>query len=469
MDDIKKVVAQGFDDKEYIHELGHAKRVLELCTMEPGFQEKFTADPEGAFREYHIDADPTSMKILAIKEEAEKVRQTPFEELPRTVRRYRAFMNEKFAGRDAMAKKECVPSHPAFKAWRGRQVSRCWAELGVRNSAIVHAPIMYELNLGCSVGCPFCGVAAGKLQKVFRYTEENAALWKDVLGITKEIVGSAGGSGICYYATEPLDNPEYEEFTYDYFDVFGIMPQITTATATRNIQRTKNYLKESDKRYLRVNRFSVLSLDMLHKIHAEFTPEELLYVELLPQFPEAPSCHFSNAGRAREFDSKSVDSNDQGGTISCISGFVVNMAESTIRLVTPCRSSDEFPTGERLIAKRPFGTAEEYRRTLAGLIEEFMPESLPKDQPLRLRNGIHFEATEEGIQFYRDEGFKLKFSGNDDIPAKQYQDVLAKLKKGGSAYDIAGELLEELDMEPANTFFILKKFEQAGLFLEPYE
>ncbi len=469
MDDIKKVVVQNFDDEEYIHEISHAKRALELCTMEPGFQEKLAADPEGTLKEYNIDADANAVKILAIKEEAEKTLKIPFEELPRTVRRYRKFMEEKLADRDDMTRKDCVPTNPAFKAWRGRQVSRCWAELGVRNSAIVHAPMMFELNLGCSVGCPFCGVAAGKLQKVFRYTEENAALWKDVLKITKEIVGPAGGSGICYYATEPLDNPEYEQFTYDYFDEFGIMPQITTATSTRNIQRTKNYLKESNRRYIRVNRFSVLSLDMFHKIMEEFTPEELLYVELLPQFPEAPACHFSNAGRAREFDSKSVEAEDQGGTISCISGFLVNMAESTIRLVTPCRSSDECPTGERLIAKRHFETAEDYRRVMNGLIDEFMIEGFPKDQPLRLRDGIVFETTEEGIQFYRDEGFKLKFSGNDDIPAKQYQDVLAKLKKGGSAYDIAGDLLDEYDMEPANTFFILKKYEQAGLFLEPYE
>jgi hypothetical protein len=34
---------------------------------------------------------------------------------------------------------------------------------------------------------------------------------------------------------------------------------------------------------------------------------------------------------------------------------------------------------------------------------------------------------------------------------------------------VAGELMEEQDAFPANVFFILKKFEQAGLFLEPYE
>ena len=48
--------------------------------------------------------------------------------------------------------------------------------------------------------------------------------------------------------------------------------------------------------------------------------------------------------------------------------------------------------------------------------------------------------------------------------------MLKKLKIGGkSAYDVVGELMEETGAYPANVFFILKKFEQAGLFLEPYE
>ena len=48
--------------------------------------------------------------------------------------------------------------------------------------------------------------------------------------------------------------------------------------------------------------------------------------------------------------------------------------------------------------------------------------------------------------------------------------MLDKLQAGDkSAYDVAEELIEETDAFPAHVFFILKKFEKAGLFLEPYE
>ncbi len=65
---------------------------------------------------------------------------------------------------------------------------------------------------------------------------------------------------------------------------------------------------------------------------------------------------------------------------------------------------------------------------------------------------------------------RLKFLGSDDLSTALYHDVLAKLQAGGkSAYDIVGELMEEKDAFPAHVLFVLKKFEQAGLFLEPYE
>lgn len=46
---------------------------------------------------------------------------------------------------------------------------------------MIQAPLMFELSEGCSVGCPFCGVAAMKLRGVFRYTEEHVALWQETL------------------------------------------------------------------------------------------------------------------------------------------------------------------------------------------------------------------------------------------------------------------------------------------------
>jgi hypothetical protein len=213
----------------------------------------------------------------------------------------------------------------------------------------------------------------------------------------------------------------------------------------------------------------VLSLDILHKIFETFTIEELLCVELLPQFAEAPSNKFAKAGRARESNLEHVE-DDDGNTIACISGFIVNIAERSVRLLTPCGASKERPTGEYIIAKEFFSDLDDFKRVLTSMIDRYMEPEFSKEMPLYLRPGITFDETEEGVEFCRPNKLRLKFRGADDLSPTLYHDVLKKLREGGkTAYDIAGELMEEQDAFPANVFFILKKFELAGLFLEPYE
>ena len=466
--EIRHVISPACDDAEYVREVAEAKRALELWTLEPGFRDKFLAAPEETLAANGLHIDVLSVKILCVNEMALEYSKRPPEELPRVVRRYRGFIREKIEERTRMGQEYCVPDHPAFRAWRSRQQNRCWSEFGSRNSALIHVPMTFELDLGCSVGCPFCGVMAGRLQKVSRY-DEDAELWKGILSFAKETLGGAAGEGTCYYATEPLDNPDYEKFTADFFEILGHVPQLTTAASMRKPERTRKYLLDALKKERRVHRFSVLSLDILHKIFETFTIEELLCVELLPQFAEAPSNKFAKAGRARESNLEHVE-DDDGNTIACISGFIVNIAERSVRLLTPCGASKERPTGEYIIAKEFFSDLDDFKRVLTSMIDRYMEPEFSKEMPLYLRPGITFDETEEGVEFCRPNKLRLKFRGADDLSPTLYHDVLKKLREGGkTAYDIAGELMEEQDAFPANVFFILKKFELAGLFLEPYE
>ena len=283
---IKNVINPACDDAEYVREVAEAKRALEFWTMEPGFQEKFMAAPEETLAANGLSIDALSVKILCDHDTAVAYQNVPPEELPSAVRRYRGFLKEKITDRERMAREYCVPKHPAFRAWRSRQQNRCWAELGKRNETLIHVPMTFELDLGCSVGCPFCGVMAGKLQKVSRY-DEDAELWKGILAFAKETVGDAAGEATCYYATEPLDNPDYEKFTDAFFEIFGHVPQLTTAASMRKPERTRKYLFDALEKERRVHRFSVLSLEILHKIFEDFTPEELVCVELLPLLDKA--------------------------------------------------------------------------------------------------------------------------------------------------------------------------------------
>lgn len=471
MDDlgVRTILTPVTADEAYMHNVAEAKRVLELWTMVPGWKEKFLAAPEDTLREEGLSIDVLSVEILCVHETAEKYRRRPPSEWPVTALRYKAFMREKFNEREKLAKEICVPADLVFREWRNRQLNRCWVELGSRNSAIIHVPVSYELDLGCSVGCPFCGVMAPHLSKVCRYDEENAKLWKDILSYTKERIGAAAGWGTCYYATEPLDNPDYEKFTDAFFEVFGVIPQITTAASLRRPERTRAYLAEAQEKFRRVHRFSVLSLDILHRIFEEFSMDELLLVELLPQFEEAPSNHFTKVGRARENDVKATES-ESGSTIACITGFVVNMAERSLRLITPCPASEEHPTGEFIIAKEYFADFVDFKKRFEGIIQKYMREELDKTQPLYLRPSLSFKETAEGIEFSSPGILRMKFRGTDDISPGYYQAVLRQLQHGGrSAEKIAEHLLEEENIPPAYVFFILGRFERAGLLLEPYE
>lgn len=468
-DEIKSLIKET-KDLEYIREVATVKRALELWTMDKTFREKFSASPKDALAEYGLDVDAQAVKIIADLDEALKYKDAPAEKIPRATRRYRAFMEEKKSDRDHMTQVECAPELPAFRAWRNRQKNRCWLELGYRNHSIIHAPMTFELDLGCSVGCPFCGIAAPKLSKVCRYAGDVPELWRGMLVFLKETVGQAAGSGTCYYATEPFDNPDYEKFSADFFDVFGIVPQVTTAAAMRKPERTKKFLADSLKQYRRVHRFSVLSADILKKIHEYFTPEELLLVELLPQFADAPECHLTKAGRSFGKDGKQFIANEDGATISCITGFVVNIAERSIRLITPCGADEKYPTGEIIIDKKFFTTLDDFKKIFSELVAKYMQKDFPTTQPLYLRDTLTYEETEEGIEFSRSGLMKFKFSGQDDLSPEFYHEILRSLRDGGkSAREIATDLMERKDFEPAKVFFVLKKFERAGLFLEPYQ
>jgi hypothetical protein len=49
---------------------------------------------------------------------------------------------------------------------------------------------------------------------VFRYTPENARLWRGILEAVRDVAGP--WRSICYSGTDTFDNPEYERFIEDF-------------------------------------------------------------------------------------------------------------------------------------------------------------------------------------------------------------------------------------------------------------
>ena len=146
------------------------------------------------------------------------------------------------------------------------------------HSNIYFYPAVFELSEGCRVQCPFCGLAAKPWSSDFRYTEENRTLWREVLQITRELLGNVIDVSPCYFATEPLDNPDYEDFLRDAREVTGGVPQTTTALAERYPERIRSLMDFLGERELEENnslRISIRNLTQFHRIMELYTPEEL--------------------------------------------------------------------------------------------------------------------------------------------------------------------------------------------------
>jgi radical SAM family RiPP maturation amino acid epimerase len=289
---------------------------------------------------------------------------------------------------------DCSDANPRFAAWRKRQISRARSELGETAQSIKHPIIAFELSAGCTVGCWFCGVGAGKFQESYPYTPETSRLWRDLLAECRKVFGSAAQTGFCYWATEPTDNPDYPRFIEDFRDVTGAIPPTTTAMPLRDLAMTRRILDLHVQYGGLPNRFSILTLRTLDRVHATFSALDLLGVELVLQNAEAlqdKSC----VGRARDKPALLEKHNRKpvtdDATIACVSGFLVNMVGGSIRLISPVTPSKRWPLGYRVYGERRFKSAPEFRRAMDDLIVEHMPMTIAASARLALRGDLAFE------------------------------------------------------------------------------
>lgn len=381
-------------DPAVVSELAQTKRFLEYWSADAKFREALPADPRGVAAGAGLQADPIELRPLWDPR--------PNQEPSLKVQRYGAFMREKFAYRDFL-RSSASSTHPGFRAWRQRQINRCLGEMGQsRGSSLVHALVAVELCQGCSVGCWFCGISALKLAGVWPYSEENRQLWRGVLSAAQQLLGPACRRGFCYWATDPLDNPDYERFCGDFAEVLGRFPQTTTAQPMRDPARFRQLHQLSRRHGNEIDRFSVLSLGMLRKIFAEYTAEELLFVELVMQMDGAYTAK-AYAGKARNQPGRWKRSFGQDAppdhmtsTIACVSGLLLRMPEQSFELITPTQADDRYPDGYRVHARHTFASADEFHgqleRVLAGLNVR-----LPLDQPLSLRRDLRTIWKEGGV------------------------------------------------------------------------
>ena len=188
-------------DPEIVRTVARMKRVVERWNLDADFRKACESDLEKTLAKIDPDVDPEAFRLLINKAAAEKLVEDlkagkiSEEDIPESYVIYKASVREKILHREKLRQTYCVPDEPHFRAWRERQQKRCYMEMGPSAKRMVQAALMFELTLGCSVGCPFCGVASQGLRGIFRYTEENAALWRETLRRMHALLGGAAGHG----------------------------------------------------------------------------------------------------------------------------------------------------------------------------------------------------------------------------------------------------------------------------------
>jgi radical SAM family RiPP maturation amino acid epimerase len=386
-----------------VAELARIKRFMECLVGDPKFRAALGECDEdfGAVtRRWGLEVDPNLMLplfhtgYLRYRHTEEEARWP----LSLAWTRYIDEMQAHLA--DIRAQGDCADVNPAFHAWRQRQMARTDSALGGSASGITHPIVAYELSEGCSVGCWFCGLSADSFKGAWLYTDENAALWRGVLSVMVDLFGTAAQTGFCYWATDPMDNPDYDRFVADHWEITGFLPQTTTAAPLKDIALTRRVLDLFERHRCVTNRFSVLSTPLLRRIHATFTPDELMGVELVPQMKDALS-RKAGAGRARESGRVTVDGlepDQDHSTIACVSGFLVSMPRRTVQMVAPTRASEAWPLGYRVHEEGRFGDAEDFRALISGMVARHGDAGLRPKDIVALRPDITLTPREDGFQ-----------------------------------------------------------------------
>jgi radical SAM family RiPP maturation amino acid epimerase len=408
------------------------KRFIERFNADPAFRKAYRENPGTGLDEIGLsDFDPEILRPIWDKEvrdknEEHKKKHGDYLISSAELNEYREFYAAKLRLNERV-QSASSPKHGNFQKWRDRQIARLSSQVIDENAQIlVHSPFAIELTQGCSVGCYFCSLDAPKLTNTFEYNEENRQLWNEVLTALKNIMGDASQWGFCYWATDPLDNPDYEKFASDFAEKLGRFPQTTTAKPLVNVERTRALIKLSEKYTPKlINRFSILTSRGLRDVHKHFTPEELRQVELVTLNPDGDAVK-TKSGRfyalckeKPEVWKKEVSklketalvprhcfSEDEWEaffrslderTCSCVSGFVINMFERKIKLISPCKPSDKYPKGFITFVEAPFHDGASLEAAIEDIMSKNVSNSVSHHNDLQFRQDLRFVETEHGF------------------------------------------------------------------------
>jgi len=409
---IGDIIYQGCSPEE-VQVFAQLKRFFERCKGDPEFREMVwntPAEHSGLLKSLGIVIDPAELKCVCANLQGAGS-ANPEDDSCTTSPLLKQWADWQAVSQERLRRlyEGWGRSHNSrWNAWRSRQLHRNASEAGKIRRTPYFPLFAYELSKGCSIGCWFCGFDATKLAGNFTFTKENAQLWQELLSIGNELFGQPAKLAFCYHGTEPFDNPDYLSFLKSFHSEYGVYPQTTTAAPLRNLEQTRKLLQLRETAPQIPDRFSVLSLAMLKRIHETFSPYELRYVQLALHNKEA-SKYKSNCGRARKNPDQLLEANraadqcySEGNSLdpfstACVCGYLVNMVERSVKLVSPCMANDQWPNGYYIYAEETFRDSAEYRAFLERTIEEFMAEQLEWKHPVAFRSDLKYKRRADGF------------------------------------------------------------------------
>lgn len=390
---------------EDLRTLALIKRFNECVAGDPEFRKSLKDRPEDAMalaRSRGIDLDPAEIHPKWRNGGKENIPPEELKQYP-LVQLWKEWIDDLLEFVDIMREDGVTTEiDPRFHAWRQRQIARTESEQGSQSKKIVHSLFAFELSKGCSIACWFCGLGARRLEGVFSYTPENAELWRSVLQAAVDAFGPAVQSGVCYWATEPSDNPDYFKLMEDFRSIVGVLPQTTSAAPLRDQAWARELMRmHRDHRGI-PSRFSILSLEMLREVHECYSAEEMLPFELILQNKESILTK-ARAGRILT-SKKGTEESDDGhkitphsGSIACLSGFLVNMVDRTVRLISPCNASERWPLGYRVHYEGSFADAKEFRACLDEAVQSCRPPHVSGHEVIEFREDLEYARTDDGF------------------------------------------------------------------------
>jgi len=432
------------------------------------FKKEFEENPEGALSkrgwgkikaiELQIMTDP----ILAAQY------KSSMDETPILIKQYRNFVAAK--KRHAVAIREIKPENEKWKTWRERMVKATfWREGHIKHARLVHAPFTIELTQGCTVGCWFCGVDAEGFQKPVELSETKKDLFEEIIESFKKIAGEqAAQHGFLYWATDPLDHPEYEWFLSKFYEKLNYWPQTTTAQGMKHAERLRKMFAHTSELNSFVQRFSMIRKKDLEEIRNYFTPEELFLCEQIAQYDNEMSPK-ATAGRTRkiaikkEKEGKKVGFKynlEETGSIACVSGFLLNMVDQSIKLITPCLATDRWPLGYRILGQEVLENGN-VEATINKMLDKSINANLNASDVIKVQRGIEVSAVEDNKLAFTKYGHTVLL--HNIAKAEEVAEVLSG--EGRTLMEICN-LMNKKDVENIETMIMLYKIRELGILDE---